>query len=713
MVQNKLPLINSAHGSETRNIINEIIKTLNGLGYTYDQSLQMARNILNEAQRTNDMNAEVNKRLDNIIASSGTSSTEVVDARGGHATLRGHFEATKEKISDVLSFKVTNLITNSDFSDGLTGWSKIGAPTIASDGSVAFSASNSNPQVFQTLNLTADNIYYIGLKAKVLGYSSGTLGYHFEGRNYGYTSNTSGYVTLSNVHEYKGGSQTIQFGALGASTLNGNIDEIIVVDLTASFGAGNEPSAETFEGMFEGHFTENAEVSINAKGLYLNSDLYGIAIGDSKARQIFMNEVNNLAKRFKMSQSHFVNPYGWNDDGHVSSANDLLRLGMFAAEYPEMIKVWSKASYTFKVKGNNERSLTLESTVYDDALNNVFQIVGGKTGTANYINSLISVVEDGDGGWLVGVVQGDRLSRFAASVEIYNIAKSELRKRRENNALPQNKISNGDFYNGLDRWTIAAGAPSIVSGRLSVNSTGNSAQVKQTISVVQGHKYYMSADINVTRWVTGVLGFTTPRITGAANYGFMETTSGTQKRSVVLTGASSGASDLIVGGINAANLDGTIDNIVVVDLTDYYGEGNEPTLEEFEAFGYDYKTKPQTNYNIMATNAAVALKPPNALAYEDKSFDVLYAKNSMVDTIPASTTKVISVLTALENTTDLDEIIEIKSSDIVSDGIVLHAGDKMSIRDALHCMMLPSSNIASMAVARHVGEKIAKRNLIN
>ena len=50
-MQNKLPLINSAHGPETRNIINELIKLFNGMGYTYNEALQKARDVLDEAQK--------------------------------------------------------------------------------------------------------------------------------------------------------------------------------------------------------------------------------------------------------------------------------------------------------------------------------------------------------------------------------------------------------------------------------------------------------------------------------------------------------------------------------------------------------------------------------------------------------------------------------------------------------------------------------------
>ena len=98
MVQKKIPLINSAHGSETRNIINELIKLFNGMGYSYDEALKKAHDTLNEAQRINELNNDTNERLDNIIADSGTSSTEVVDARGGHNVLSNRIDKINSAI---------------------------------------------------------------------------------------------------------------------------------------------------------------------------------------------------------------------------------------------------------------------------------------------------------------------------------------------------------------------------------------------------------------------------------------------------------------------------------------------------------------------------------------------------------------------------------------------------------------------------------------
>lgn len=52
---------------------------------------------LQEAQQVNAQNTDTNERLDNIIADSGTSSTEVVDARGLHTVLSGRLEYQEKR----------------------------------------------------------------------------------------------------------------------------------------------------------------------------------------------------------------------------------------------------------------------------------------------------------------------------------------------------------------------------------------------------------------------------------------------------------------------------------------------------------------------------------------------------------------------------------------------------------------------------------------
>ena len=78
-----------------------------------------------------------------------------------------------------------------------------------------------------------------------------------------------------------------------------------------------------------------------------------------------------------------------------------------------------------------------------------------------------------------------------------------------------------------------------------------------------------------------------------------------------------------------------------------------------------------------------------------------------ISRMPASTSKVVTLICALDNIIDLNEIITIKSDDITSgSGSTYYDGDKMTIREALTIMMLESSNTLANSVARFVGNKI-------
>ena len=101
MVQKKLPLINSAHGSETRNIINELIKLFNSMGYTFNESLEKAQVILNQAEVINKNNVDTNERLDREIGKLTTDS-EVIDARGDHTVLNGRLTENEKDRKSVV-----------------------------------------------------------------------------------------------------------------------------------------------------------------------------------------------------------------------------------------------------------------------------------------------------------------------------------------------------------------------------------------------------------------------------------------------------------------------------------------------------------------------------------------------------------------------------------------------------------------------------------
>jgi len=92
---------------------------------------------------------------------------------------------------------------------------------------------------------------------------------------------------------------------------------------------------------------------------------------------------------------------------------------------------------------------------------------------------------------------------------------------------------------------------------------------------------------------------------------------------------------------------------------------------------------------------------------------VVYEKNADKRNFPASTTKIMTYIIAIENIQDIDHtMVEIKESVIkeLADtdssvaGLENHIGKKLSVKDLLYCLMVASGNDASLVLADYVGK---------
>lgn len=101
---------------------------------------------------------------------------------------------------------------------------------------------------------------------------------------------------------------------------------------------------------------------------------------------------------------------------------------------------------------------------------------------------------------------------------------------------------------------------------------------------------------------------------------------------------------------------------------------------------------------------------PSAMVIEVNSGAVLYEKNADEINYPASITKVMTTLLALEHC-DLDEIVTFSDDAIkYNQGDTSHIardyGEQMTMKDCLYAVMLESANECAYAVAEHVGVKL-------
>ena len=124
---------------------------------------------------------------------------------------------------------------------------------------------------------------------------------------------------------------------------------------------------------------------------------------------------------------------------------------------------------------------------------------------------------------------------------------------------------------------------------------------------------------------------------------------------------------------------------------------------------------------VTVANCACAYLVPNyntATVEDSNLLSCLYEQNADKVTIPMSTTKVMTIITALDYIYDIHVPVIIKPLDVErtqgTSGSIFSVGDIVSLEDLMYAAMLLSSNQAANAIARYAGQKIlAESNFIH
>jgi len=108
-----------------------------------------------------------------------------------------------------------------------------------------------------------------------------------------------------------------------------------------------------------------------------------------------------------------------------------------------------------------------------------------------------------------------------------------------------------------------------------------------------------------------------------------------------------------------------------------------------------------------AMPAPPQVSAPAAIVIEASTGKVLYAKNPYARHYPASTTKILTLLVALEQG-DLNDVVEVSPRAAATEGssLGLAAGDRIRLGDLLWGMIMLSGNDAAVAVAEHIGGSV-------
>lgn len=93
---------------------------------------------------------------------------------------------------------------------------------------------------------------------------------------------------------------------------------------------------------------------------------------------------------------------------------------------------------------------------------------------------------------------------------------------------------------------------------------------------------------------------------------------------------------------------------------------------------------------------------------EKDSRRIIASKNKDIQLANASTTKIVTAITVIQNCNNLDEQIQVADSSVGVEGssIYLRHGEIMSVKDLLYGLMLRSGNDSAVALACHVGGNV-------
>ena len=107
------------------------------------------------------------------------------------------------------------------------------------------------------------------------------------------------------------------------------------------------------------------------------------------------------------------------------------------------------------------------------------------------------------------------------------------------------------------------------------------------------------------------------------------------------------------------------------------------------------------------TGGAPSVRAPSAVVMEASTGDITYAKNASTKRSIASTTKIMTGLISAESV-PLDDVLEAAPYDPApAESVVgLRTGERMTVRDLLRALMLPSANDAAVTLATGVSGSV-------
>lgn len=508
------------------------------------------------------------------------------------------------------------------------------------------------------------------------------------------------------------------------------------------------------QGFVSGETILEAKHLINMEDAIINLSSDSYKYGTTECIQAFVSEMNKKAQVIGATNSNFVDPIGINN---TSTAHDMARIILNASDYEKLYDIWNTPTRDLNIikSDGSVRTLTISSTVVNGSsspyLTDYYNVMGGKTGSLSTgnIRNLVCICQSNknpDDWYAIAVLKatgtdGSAENRFQAAKDVMDYIENGARPMDSLDEIAWENMSYRDIFiknnkalkvsqNKTTGYTVSSGSPAIVSydgteenfvGPYALKCFGQASQQFKSDSQISNYPYFAASKIKIDRYVKGYCG-----IALYTNFSACQSsvTNGWVTTAKMLSDrdgkGDTAASVIYVGSASSANLDGYINNPVLIPMNIFK---TAPTEEQMIQMYEDYSSKVVTiggsdqvvSGGEACCESAYAIKKPNhnARAFRYIELDPVFDKESDIVIKPASTTKILTSLVCLDYVPNLKDKVLI-TQDVIDyvpsgfNGKDLFANETITFEDLLYAMFLPSSNVACSVVARAVGERILR-----
>lgn len=549
--------------------------------------------------------------------------TETTNAR--NSAIKGKtlasVDARFEELEGDTYKPMQNLVANGNFANGTTGWTSPNATSFTvTSNEATFTATGQagNIQAPLSIGNVGDKIY---VRAEVKATSNLVLLNNAGILATAFHSGSGQYEVLSSVFNSTGGTTSIRVQDNRTSGWNAiSAKKFIEINLTAHFGAGKEPSKEEMDELltlhYDGWFDGTSNVAkkllersaqqlidtfVPMKNEVVNGDFRNGATAWSLANAaVINNELEiTLTSPVTVTQT-LTTTVGSQYYLRISGRSDGSTASLLARNYSTE-NVSNSLVFDFKSTSKTELSGILTNTLNGTTL---FMGRAGTTGKA-YIDDImmIDLTKTFGAGNEPTKEEMDRLlakypnSFFDGTVNLTPKLLDDLRYLTSDVNMPMsNKVANGNFSQGTTGWASLgpSGTITVTNGELTHTTTSVQSYAGITIPTQNffktnvGDKVYISYDFKPFRthtpfvYLAGVY-ITFPSAVTSAVAGVWNdisnifTVNSVNNDQFALSDNGVSTIDMVAGSQTSYR------NIIVLNLTQIFGAGNEPTKAQMDA----------------------------------------------------------------------------------------------------------------------------------